>query len=77
MVGGAMANQNLSFEDKLVLERRKEEMKKRLFGFEMYDEDEGIERRRKSKLFKNSKKEIKKLRYRTGIKNVEIDCDFF
>lgn len=72
-----MANQNLSFEDKLVLERRKEEMKKRLFGFEMYDEDEGIERRRKSKLFKNSKKEIKKLRYRTGIKNVEIDCDFF
>ena len=67
----------MSFEDKLALERKKEEMKKRLFGFEMYDEDEGIERKRKSELFKNSKKEIKKLRYRTGIKNVEIDCDFF
>lgn len=67
----------MSMEDRLALEKKKEDMKKQLFGFEMYDEEDGIHRKRKSKLFKNSKKELKKIRYRDGIKNIEIDCDFF
>lgn len=51
------------------------ELKKKLFGFEIYD-PENKPLKRKSELFKNSKKDIKYMRWKTRVKNIEIDCDF-